>query len=169
MLYFKSKDLERNICSTLTQLWNKEDFMDITLATEDGQQIRAHKTVLISASSYFQKVFDRHSYKDMLIYLKDINYKSLKMIIEFIYTGQCDVGKLDLIQFFSAGKLLKVTGLLGNLEKTEIYHSIADNSIIPVQKAEFTEPREENNYNNIRYIATKKYVEFNTRSTKKKE
>ena len=47
----------------------------------------------------------------MLIYLKDIQYKFLKLILEFLYTRQCDVEEPELLEFFSVGKDLGVIGL----------------------------------------------------------
>ena len=44
------------------QIWNivyrefREDFLDVTLACEDGQQIGAHKVILLSSSPLDRKI-----------------------------------------------------------------------------------------------------------------
>jgi len=87
------RDFEVNAPQTFRQLWNDQDFADITLATEDGQQIRAHK---------------------------DIKYGHLKSIIEYIYTGKCEVKQTEMIEFMSAGKVLGVIGLIEEVEKKDV-------------------------------------------------
>ena len=48
-------------------------------------------------------------------YLKDIQYKYLFLIIELIYSGQCDVEELDIVRFLSVGKELGIIGLQEDL------------------------------------------------------
>ena len=93
-----------NAPHTFLQLWNNQDFTDVTLATVDDQQIRAHKVILGSGSSFFQNIFMKHPHQNPLLYLKDVRYKDLELIIQFIYTGECNVELLELKHFLSVGK-----------------------------------------------------------------
>ena len=44
--------------SALTSdLWNRRELSDVTLATEGGRTFAAHKIILASASNYFREVF----------------------------------------------------------------------------------------------------------------
>ena len=121
------KDFENNVLNRFQQLWNDKDLTDVTLVSEDGKQLRAHKMILSSGSYFFQNVFQRNTCQDTLLYLKDINYRFLHFITEFIYTGQCDIEQQDLVNFLSIGKNLGVTGLLGDIDNDEIYDNIEKN------------------------------------------
>ena len=41
---------------TLTGLYLDKDFVDVTLACEDGQQIKAHKVVLSTCIAFFKNI-----------------------------------------------------------------------------------------------------------------
>ena len=84
-LNVSSNDFESNSSDTFRQLWNGKDFTDVTLATVDNQQIRAHKVILSSCSPFFKNILLRNPHQDPLFYLKDIRHKELEMILQFIY------------------------------------------------------------------------------------
>ena len=101
------------------ELCNVKEIADVTLATVDDKQVQANKTILSLGSNFFRNLFISKSHHNLFIYLKDIHYKCLKLIIEFIYTGQCDIEEQDIEQFLLAGKNLRVTGLLKELENDD--------------------------------------------------
>ena len=105
--YFESFAL-----NTIRQLWDDQDFSDVTLATVDNQQIRAHKVILSSNSSFFRNILLNNPHPNPLIYLKGIRHKELEMVMQFIYLGQCQVGQEELNAFIATGKDLAVNGLL---------------------------------------------------------
>ena len=107
---------ESNANNSFNQFWNNQDFTDITLATEDNQQIKAHKVILSSHSQFFQNILTNNPHQNVLLYLKDIRYKELEMVIKFIYLGECDVEQDDLEDFLAAGKYLKVSGLMEDID-----------------------------------------------------
>ena len=45
-------DFAANAPNTFRNLWTDQDFTDVTLATEDNQQIRKHKVILSSCSQF---------------------------------------------------------------------------------------------------------------------
>ena len=67
-------------------LWNDDYLADVTLATVNNKHVRAHKIILSSSSVLFKNIFRRNHPKNSLIYLKDIHYEYLDLIMEFIYT-----------------------------------------------------------------------------------
>ena len=48
-------DFQDNIKSAFGYLKEDNDFTDVTLACEDGQQVEAHKVILAASSPFFQK------------------------------------------------------------------------------------------------------------------
>jgi len=104
---------DENASSTLQKLWGDKDFTDVTLATEDGETIEAHKVILSSCSSFFRNILMKTKTKSTnpLLYLKGVNMKELNILLKFVYLGQCEVAKDDLEIVLSAGKDLEINGL----------------------------------------------------------
>jgi predicted RNA-binding Zn-ribbon protein involved in translation (DUF1610 family) len=105
------RSFESRAASALKQLWTDREFTDVTLVTEDYREIRAHRSILASFSRFFKDVFLNISQKDIVLYLKGVNFVHLRLILDFIYLGQCKIAGEDLDSFLAAGKDLKVDGL----------------------------------------------------------
>ncbi|KAF0754874.1 kelch-like protein 21 [Aphis craccivora] len=70
---------------------------DVILKTSDGNEIYAHKSILTSASEYFEKMFGggfQESTQDV-IEIKDISIDVLNCLIDFIYTKELDTINSD--------------------------------------------------------------------------
>ena len=104
---------------TFEELWKDRGLEDVTLVSMDDKQVTAHKIILSSFSTFFKKIFQRYRHQNLLIYLKDIQYKYLCSLLEFIYTGQCDIEEPDLEQFLSVGKGFGVNGLFEVIVKID--------------------------------------------------
>jgi len=48
-------DFNDSVTSSFRNLRDDQDFTDVTLACEDGQQIEAHEVVLIASCPFFSK------------------------------------------------------------------------------------------------------------------
>lgn len=129
-----SKNFEATAHHVFKQLWNEQDFADVTLATVDNQQIRAHKVILSSCSPFFRNILLTNTHQNPLLYLKDIKHNELEMIMQFIYLGQCEVGKDDLESFLATGQDLEVNGLteevnINNVINPEIVNTYEQNTL----------------------------------------
>jgi len=109
-------------CSSLTlkELRNDNHFTDVTLACEDGKQIKAHKVLLSSSSNFFQDILINNPHQHPLLYLKGIKSSELENIIDFIYIGQTQVGQKDLEKFMQAANELKIKGLIETLSDEKL-------------------------------------------------
>ena len=58
-VYINSSSFSSNAGKAFTQLWGAEDFFDVTLASGERKQIKAHKNVLSSSSNFFRQVLTR--------------------------------------------------------------------------------------------------------------
>jgi hypothetical protein len=45
---------ETNAAKTFSQLWNTQEFSDVTLVTVDDMQIKAHKMIISYCSPFFK-------------------------------------------------------------------------------------------------------------------
>ena len=53
-------DYQENIKSAFGILREDENFNDVTLVCEDGQQVEAHKVILAASSPFFQRLLGRN-------------------------------------------------------------------------------------------------------------
>ena len=81
ILELRRDDFDTNAPNTFRKLWNDQHFADVTLATLDDHQIRAHKVILSSCSKFFRNIFLKNPHQNPLLYLKGIMYKELTMIL----------------------------------------------------------------------------------------
>lgn len=83
------------------------ELADVTLASDDGHCVKAHKLILASRSEYFHKLFKNQTYKDLIVILRDVNHVHLKAILDFMYKGEINIPKENLPELSKIGKLLK--------------------------------------------------------------
>merc|ERR1712179_432088 len=88
---------------------------DVTLVTDDGQHIHAHKIILSAGSNFFSDIFMKSNHSNMLIYLKGISSGKLEPVIDFIYKGEAFIPREQLKVFIEIGEELKIKGLEGEL------------------------------------------------------
>ena len=114
--YLKWYSFEANIREYFKSLRKDQSLFDVTLATDDGQQIQAHKIILSAGSIFFRDIFEKSNHRNMLIYLKGISSTELEHITDFLYNGEASVAQEELKEFLEAGKELQVKGLQGELQ-----------------------------------------------------
>ena len=115
-LTLRSNHASKDFLSKVQDCRLSKHFTDVTLVTEDGQQITAHKLVLSCLSPYFQLMF-RGSLKESEaseVLMKDVNYEALNGLIDYFYCGTLK------ITLENVPELLKLADLL-LLENTKKY------------------------------------------------
>ena len=106
----KWNEFDTNIREYLKILRQDQRLFDVTLVTDDGQHIQAHKIILSAGSHFFSDIFLKSNQTNMLIYLKGINSVQLEHLLDFIYNGEASVGQEELKYFLETGKELQVKG-----------------------------------------------------------
>ncbi|XP_053692964.1 protein tramtrack, alpha isoform isoform X2 [Sabethes cyaneus] len=101
---------QTNLLSVFDQLLHAETFTDVTLAVE-GQYLKAHKMVLSACSPYFQTIFISHPEKDPIVILKDVPFKDMKCLLDFMYRGEVSVDQDRLAAFLRVAESLRIKGL----------------------------------------------------------
>jgi len=128
---------DTNIRDYFRTLSENQRFFDVTLATDDGQQIQAHKIILSAGSNFFSDIFLKSNHSNMLIYLKGISSAQLEPIIDFMYKGEAFITQDELKQFLETGKELQVKGIQGELQGLQ-NHDIDQESVQDEHVAEST-------------------------------
>ena len=106
----KWNDFDTNLKDYVRIIREDQRLFDVTLVTDDGQHIPAHKIILSAGSQFFSDIFLKSNQTNMLIYLKGINSVQLQNFLDFIYNGEASIGQEDLKEFLETGKELKVKG-----------------------------------------------------------
>ena len=73
----------QGVCSKL--------FADVTLASEDGQQVEAHKVILPASSPFFLKLLRRNKHSHPLIYMRGLQSEHLVAMIGFLFFGEANI------------------------------------------------------------------------------
>ena len=107
----KWQHFEANLCSAFQELRSDADFLDVTLACGDGQQIEAHKVVLSACSPFFRDLLRKYNHPQPLLFLKGVKFSEIVSILNFMYVGEVNVAQDELTSFLSLAEELKVKGL----------------------------------------------------------
>ena len=110
-------DFKENVCSTFGDLRQDNEFTDVTLACEDGQQVEAHKVVLTSSSPFFQKLLGRNKHTHPLIFMRGVKFEDLLAIVDYLYCGEADVFQENLDSFLAIAEELQLKGLMGKTDE----------------------------------------------------
>ena len=114
-IFLNWNSFEKNIREYFRKLRKDNRLFDVTLVTEDGHHIQAHKIILSAGSHFFNDIFQKTNHAAMLIYLKGISSDKLEPVIDFMYNGETLIAKEELEVFTCIWKELKVRGLEGEL------------------------------------------------------
>ena len=106
---------DANIRQYFKKIRETKNLFDVTLVTDDGQYIQAHKIILAAGSHFFNDIFMKSNHSDMLVYLKGISSDKIEHVIDFIYNGETFLAQEDLNAFIETGEELKIKGLEGEL------------------------------------------------------
>ena len=112
-------DFKENISSAFGDLRQDKEFTDVTLACEDGQQVEAHKVVLVASSPFFLNILKRNKHPHPLIYMRGVIFDNLKAMVDFFYYGEADVHQEHLNSFLALAEELQLKGLRGNQTEKE--------------------------------------------------
>ena len=109
----KWNDFTDNITTTFGFLREDNEFADVTLACEDGQQVEAHKVILAASSPFFQNLLRNNRHPHPLIYMRGIKSNDLLAILDFLYNGEANIFEDNLDEFLAIAEELKLKGLTG--------------------------------------------------------
>ena len=108
----KWNDFQTNVSNTFRKLRTSEHFYDVTLVSDDQQQVQAHKVVLSSSSEYFKNILTSNKHSHPMLCLSGVNKEDLKNILDFIYNGEIQICQDNLDQFLNIAQRFQLEGLI---------------------------------------------------------
>jgi len=102
-------DFGENLISSCKDFREEDDLCDVTLACDDDQ-LKAHKIILSSGSTFFKSVFKRNPHANPLLYLRGVKIEELRSMLDFMYTGRTQVAQ---------GRELGIKGLVEKVHEQD--------------------------------------------------
>ena len=113
-LCLKWNDFQENLNSAFGALRNDKEFVDVTLACEDGSIIAAHKVILAASSPFFMEILGKNKHPHPMIYMRGVGASELIAIVDFVYHGEANVEQENLEAFLLLAEEMKLKGLTGS-------------------------------------------------------
>ena len=104
-------EFDKGAINTFKELLGDSDFADVTLVSEDMQQIKAHKVILSACSSILKKILQQNPQQQPIIYLTGVAHKEMQSMVNFMYLGQTEVEQDGLNHFMEVAAKFDVKGL----------------------------------------------------------
>ena len=109
-----------HLSSMMNELMMNEDFSDVTLVTEDKEQIKANIHILSICSPVFHNILKKEKNSNQILYLRGVQYSEMKSIMQFIYLGQATIYKERIDEFLAVAKSLEIKELCNTETGTNI-------------------------------------------------
>ena len=122
----KWNDYKENVSNTFHTLRDDIDFADVTLASEDGPQVEAHKVILASSSPFFHNLLRKNKHPHPLIYMRGIKSEDLVAIVDFLYHGEVNVYQENLDTFLVIAAELELKGLRKEENKYQVDNTLLE-------------------------------------------
>ena len=122
---------QSHLLYTSQELHRDKLFADVTLVSEDLIQLKAHKTVLSSASEFFKDLFIKDGCDSSFLILSGVQTKDLQAVIDFIYLGGTKLAEEHIDSFIETAGHLGIKQLQMPQEE-----SLVDNSSKNQEKEE---------------------------------
>merc|ERR1712126_797741 len=115
----KWNDFSSNASKSFGSFRNEEYLHDVTLVSDDQQQVTAHKLVLSASSEYFKSIFKNNKASNPFLCLEGVSSADLNDILDYIYNGEIQIYQEHLDRFLTVAQRFKLDGLLGDGEEVE--------------------------------------------------
>ena len=124
----KWNDFNTNASKSFGIFRNEDYLHDVTLVSDDQNQVRAHKLVLSASSEYFKNIFKNNKHSNPFLCLDGISSIDLNNILDYIYNGEVQVYYDNVDKFLEVAQRFKLEGLLGVENNDEVIrHNLSKN------------------------------------------
>ena len=134
----KWNDFQANVTKSFSKLRNEDDFFDVTLVSNDQQQLSAHKLVLSSCSDYFKTILKGNKHSHPLLRLEEISFSELNDVLDYIYNGEVQICQDNLERFLQVASRFQLEGLIGGKEDSDQVKEDFSNNIEVQGEPEFS-------------------------------
>ena len=108
----KWNDFQDNVSKTFKKLRSTDHFYDVTLVSDDQQQMSAHKVVLASCSEYLKNVLTSNKHSNPMLCLSGVTREDLQNMLDYIYYGEIQIYQDNLDTFLDVAQRFQLDGLM---------------------------------------------------------
>ena len=108
----KWNDFHSNVSKSFSLLRSEDYLHDVTIVTDDNEEVRGHKLVLSACSEFFKNIFKRNRNPNLLLCLEGLGSKDVRNVMDYIYNGEVQIFQEGLDRFLNVAQRLKLDGLL---------------------------------------------------------
>ena len=129
----KWNDFQSNVSNSFSLLRNEDFLQDVTIVSDDNEQIAAHKLVLSACSMYFKEIFKKNKHSHPLVCLEGLSSNDVRNMMNYMYNGELQIFQEDLDRFLNIAQRFKLEGLITDphagqeegviVEKTEHFNT----------------------------------------------
>jgi len=135
----KWKDFHANIATSFRGLREDDEFLDVTVACDEDNQLQAHKVILAACSPYFRAMLRKNKTAHPVLIMPDnVRFVDVVSLIDFMYHGEVSVQSEELSSFMAVAKQFKVRGLheedgTGAARPTKVPGQVAPKPAVPAR------------------------------------
>ena len=130
----------------------------MTLVCEDGQQVGAHRVILVASSPFFLDLLKRNKHPHTMIDMKGVESEILIAMMDFFYHGEANVLQENLKSFLKLAGKLQLKGLTqsqtereekasqGQEKKNSLSTLISEQCIVKKEGNVLLEPKSERKF-----------------------
>ncbi|KAG1676900.1 Protein bric-a-brac 2 [Nymphon striatum] len=144
-LCVKWNNHQNNMLGIFSELLVNDHFVDVTIAC-DGESLKAHRMVLSACSPFFKDLLISNPCPHPIIILNNIDFKDLKILLDFMYKGQVNVRKDKLQNVLKAAEILKVKGLGEVAKSNKEFSSSEKQPIKPTTSSSTSRKQSDHHY-----------------------
>ena len=91
---------KKRLLDNLTEFWKQKFMCDVTIQTDDGSEIQAHRNILASGSTYFKDIFQKYPDLEILPLKEGFDSEQVFNVIDFIYKGEIKIQPEGIERFY---------------------------------------------------------------------
>lgn len=109
-MHFENEDHHSTFLEVMKSMYDVSELVDVTLCVHD-QTFRCHRNVLAATSPYFRAMFTTGltETSQERIELHEVDPSSVQQVINYAYTGQLEITKLNAQNLLAVASLFQIT------------------------------------------------------------
>ena len=109
-----------SLLSSLKVLKESDEFHDVTLISQEGKDISAHKIVLAAGSPVLRSMMKKLRNMIPMVYLNGVSFGQLCAILDFLYLYKATISEVMVPGFLEVANNFNIEGLSGISEKDDL-------------------------------------------------
>ena len=97
--------------SKVKEIFQGQEYVDVTLMCDDQKVFRAHKVVLSVFSPVFQSMLQAYNHPHPLIVMRGLSSEDLGNVLKFIYNGEVTIEQNELKSFIELAEDFQIIGV----------------------------------------------------------